>query len=292
MRNVLPNARTQNTFHLGKWRVFMGIRLEQAHRQVALMHARVSKDRLALNIVNLQKDIETALNLLSEALTEQFDADGHPDQKFGAITYAQHGDDFMILNLFKLMGIDRPSYLDLGAHDPEIISNTALLYAKGSRGINVEANPLLIPRFKELRPYDRTVNVGVGVEKKLATFYMYSDSSGRNTFSPHEVKMMEGTLSVVQEIELPVTTILDIVNSYWDGKFPDFLNCDLEGMDYEVLETLPEGGIELPKVIVVETRLYDSVRMEKLLNSKGYCRICRMGENLFFIRYDLKERVK
>jgi hypothetical protein len=82
---------------------------------------------------------------------------GHRDQKWGPTSYAQHGDDFQILNLFNLLGIDRPTYIDLGAHHPETISNTKLLYDRGSRGINVEANPNLFKAFESQRLGDGTV---------------------------------------------------------------------------------------------------------------------------------------
>lgn len=267
----------------------MGIQLEQAFRQLAIIEQKVAKATVSLNINVLRKDLAVCLNLLSDALQHEFDPQGHPDQKFGSITYSQHGEDLMILNLFQLMGINKPSYLDLGAHDPLNISNTALLYARGSRGINVEANPLLMPRFKEFRPLDINLNVGVGTKPGTAKFYMYSDTSGRNTFSPHEVKTMEGILSVVQEIELPVMTLNEIIEEHYFGKFPDLLTCDIEGLDFEVLSTLPAYSvdIEMPKIIIVEVRKHNSERMRNLMAEKGYWFVLRMGENLLFIRKEL-----
>src|SRR5215831_18702667 len=95
---------------------------------------------------------------------------GHPDQAFGHTTYSQCGEDLLVANIFTLIGIPTPSYLDVGAHHPLHVSNTALLYARGSRGINVEANPELIPAFHTLRPGDVTVNVGVGPQRGRLNF--------------------------------------------------------------------------------------------------------------------------
>jgi len=67
----------------------------------------------------------------------------HRDQWFGGRTYAQHGDDLAVLNIFKRLGIEKPSYLDVGAYHPFDLSNTALLYERGSRGIVVEPNMAL-----------------------------------------------------------------------------------------------------------------------------------------------------
>jgi hypothetical protein len=65
------------------------------------------------------------------ALMKMFD---HPHQWYGGRTYAQHGDDLAIINLFNCLRIRQPSYLDIGAHHPFHLSNTALLYQRGSAG--------------------------------------------------------------------------------------------------------------------------------------------------------------
>ncbi len=92
------------------------------------------------------------------AITKMFD---HPHQWYGGRTYAQHGDDLAIINLFNCLRIQQPSWLDIGAHHPFHLSNTALLYQRGSRGINVEANPALMEAFKLHRPEDKNVCVAV-----------------------------------------------------------------------------------------------------------------------------------
>ncbi len=163
---------------------------------------------------------------------------GHPDQYFGCITYSQHGEDLMILNLFKQIGVDRPSYLDLGAHHPSDIANTRLLYERGCRGVNVEANPSLIEAFIIERPEDVNVNAGVGFSYGQELFYMYDDRSGRNTFSKKEVERFEAQsdFRVKKVIKLMTLPLSAIIKKYCNGIFPDFLNCDIEGMDYRILE--------------------------------------------------------
>lgn len=207
---------------------------------------------------------------------------GHPDQQFGHISYAQHGDDFMILNLFKLLGIEKPSYLDLGAHHPFDISNTALLYARGSRGVNVEANPILFPAFLVHRPHDINLNVGVGPEHGKKDFYMYDDKSGRNTFSAREVKSLEGVMAVKDKMSLPIWTLDEIVAHSCMGVYPDFLSCDIEGLDFVVLAGA-DMSKSAPKVLCVETRRHEEMSTRIMLASKDFKFYCRMGENLFFV---------
>jgi FkbM family methyltransferase len=220
----------------------------------------------------------------------------HPDQKFGCFTYAQHGDDLMLLNLFTLLGIEPAEgklyYMDLGAHHPSTISNTKLLYEWGYRGINIEANPNLIDAFNRERPGDLNINVGIGTlpSQTKAAFYMYSDTSGRNTFSESEVQSLKGVMTVRKEIELDIKTLDQVVSEYCEGKYPVLLSCDIEGSDYEVLKSA-DFSMSSPIIICVETRRNHTYRMSFMLQEKGYERLCRMGENMFYVRRDYLELV-
>jgi FkbM family methyltransferase len=107
----------------------------------------------------------------------------HPDQCYSHRTYAQSGEDQIVLGIFNLLGIDRPSYIDIGAHHPWVISNTALLYELGCRGVNIEPNPDLIPAFRKHRPADTNLNIGVADKEGQLRFYRFGKTSGRNTFS-------------------------------------------------------------------------------------------------------------
>lgn len=215
---------------------------------------------------------------------------GHPDQRFGHVSFAQHGDDFMILNLFELIGIERPSYLDIGAHHPFVISNTALLYSRGSRGVNVEANLNLIKAFKTHRPEDKNICIGVAAESGVYEFNMYSETSGRNTFSKDEVKSLDGVLKVKQSTKLLCVTIGDILRDHCAGKWPDFLSMDIEGFDYDVLKSA-DFSKDAPKVVCVEVRKHDVEKFRYMMADKGYFLYCRMGENLFFVRNDYHDTV-
>jgi len=213
-------------------------------------------------------------------------------QWFGSVTHAQHGDDLFILNLFTLMGIEKPSYLDIGAFDPTIISNTKLLYDRGSRGVNVEANPKLYDRFVEQRPEDTNLLIGVAPVEGNKIFYMYSDDHGRNTFCEKEMLDYSKTEKVWQEVERYCVTIMDIVYKYCGGMFPNLLSIDIEGLDYDVLSTIPYDIIPMaqPMVICVETRREDTLKMSDMLFNKGFYRLTRLGANLIFIRKDMYER--
>lgn len=212
------------------------------------------------------------------------DFKGHADQHFGHLTFSQHGEDLMIVNLFKLMGIDHPSYLDLGAHHPVNISNTHLLYTRGSSGVNVEANPNLFAEFMKQRDRDWNLNMGIGVEVGQMPFYMYDETSGLNSFKKEEVEKVAG-IGNCKEIILDVVTVGWLIGEICEGVWPDFLNTDLEGLDYAVIES----GTFLsswPKIICTEVRRGEDAPIKELLKRRRYFCYCRTGENLIFVHQD------
>jgi FkbM family methyltransferase len=209
---------------------------------------------------------------------------GHPDQTYGHITYAQHGEDLILMNYFAMLHIDKPTYLDIGAHHPINISNTALLYTRGARGVNVEANPNLIGNFYRLRPEDINLNVGVGDSAGYADFYMYDDHSGLNSFDKTHFDNIPGyPYKSIMRIE--VMTLDDIVERYCNGIFPDFLNLDTEGWDYKILAAADFSKTN-PKLICTEMGEDNAVK--HFLNERGYAMAAKTIANVIFVRKEFE----
>lgn len=212
---------------------------------------------------------------------------GHADQSFGHVTYAQNGEDLMVLNLFRLLGVERPSYLDIGAHHPTNISNTRLLYDRGCRGVNVDANARLIERFQEQRPEDVNVAVGVMPFAGEAAFRMLDEESGRNTFCDQEV-LRAGRL---HGFKYPVTktlgvaTIEDVVKAFCPlGLYPHFLSIDIEGYDAEVLRS---ANFLHSRPSIVCAEVHDGeFGVIQVMKSHGYQVYCRLGDNRIFVHQE------
>jgi len=207
----------------------------------------------------------------------------HPHQWYGGRTYAQHGDDLAILNIFGCLRIEKPSYLDIGAHHPFELSNTALLYSRGSRGINVEANAELIPNFLKLRPEDINVCAAVVGTPRPASVWLnrVTKTSGINSLLPVESKM--------DAVEVTATTAQEIVDKFAKGIWPDLLSLDAEGVDVDILRTVQfkEQG---PKVLCVEAVSRSgnvSGELRGLLNDKGYSVHSWCGGNMLFVKTDI-----
>lgn len=214
----------------------------------------------------------------------------HPHQWFGNRTYAQHGDDLAVLNIFKRLGIEKPSYLDIGAYHPFDLSNTALLYERGSRGINVEPNEAQYALFLKHRPDDINLCVGVAPLVGRLAFYNVAADPGRFTFDVATA----ATLGITRSVELPVMTLNQIVEQHHAGIWPDLLSIDIEGFDVDVLRATEMGhygaidvGWHGPKVAIVEADNGSgdtSAELSELMNAKGFMLHSWCGSNMLFVR--------
>ena len=212
---------------------------------------------------------------------------------FGNMSFSQCGEDLIIQYIFNLRGISKPTYIDIGANDPFSISNTALFYKKGCRGINIEANPNLIARFHRYRPDDVNLNIGVGSRNDKLNFHIMSDPT-LSSFSKEECDnyISTGKYNLVETKLLSLVTIKEIIDKYCNGTFPDFMSLDAEGMDYEILKSIDFHG-SVPKVICVESAEYSSIgagdRRTELIDflvDKGYYEYANTNLNAIMVKRD------
>lgn len=212
---------------------------------------------------------------------------GHADQRYGHLTYSQHGEDLVLVSLFERLGVARPSYLDIGAHHPLNCSNTALIHARGGRGVNVDANPELLAEFRRLRPDDINLNLGVAGREGRLTFYCIDATSGRNSFSREAAERFVAEhpeFSITAEIEVAVTTLDRLVAEHCGGRYPDLLSLDAEGLDEEILAAA-DFATTRPRLICVEVDSAAGQRQSvivNLLRDKGFMPQVAMGANVIF----------
>ncbi|CAN5455491.1 hypothetical protein BH10BAC4_BH10BAC4_06180 [soil metagenome] len=205
-------------------------------------------------------------------------------------SFSQCGEDLIVSYVFSLRGIDKPSYIDIGANDPYFLSNTALLYQNGCRGINIEANPQLSEKFKIYRPDDINLNIGIDDKEGELDFYMMLDHT-LSTFSLNEYNSMIADGKQLAEVrKVKLTTISYVLMKYFDSKFPDFMSIDVEGMDFDILKSIDYESA-FPKIICVEAAEYSpigaGVRRSDLIDflvSKGYYEYANTNLNAIMVK--------
>lgn len=184
-------------------------------------------------------------------------------------SYSQHVEDILIESALQTLGVERPSYLDIGANHPVLLNNTFLFYSKGSKGVCVEPNPEIFQKIKDRRRRDICLNMGIGTfDSDGADFYMMS-SSGFSTFVKSEAeKCVRENNYGTQKIEKIIRISLIAINTLIEKYFPqgvDLVSLDTEGYDFEILKSLDFKKYR-PKVFCVETLRYEATRKLKKQN--------------------------
>ena len=201
--------------------------------------------------------------------------------KDATASYAQEGEDIIVLRAFKHLKILKPTYLDIGAHHPTILSNTYLFYREGFRGVCVEPNPKLVTLFQKLRPRDTVLAVAVGTTHGKVMLNMISDAS-LSTTSTVQAKYFSGLSkhTIENKIIVPQVTITEILQQYFTLP-PDFVSIDIEGMDFEVLKTFNLDTFR-PPIFCIETLTYDEYGNQRKLENI----IIYMNNNDYFLFAD------
>lgn len=192
-------------------------------------------------------------------------------------SYSQCGEDLIISFIFDTLGINKPTYLDIGAHHPTYLSNTFLFYQKGCQGVCVEPDPKLFDEIKKRRRRDTCLNVGVGgLQTAKADFYVMSGKT-LNTFSKKEAEryLSYRDKKIEKVIQIPLIPVNEIIKQYFPS-CPNFISLDVEGLDLPILETFDFTKYR-PEIFCIETLTFSEDKSEHkideiidLMNLNGY----------------------
>lgn len=215
-----------------------------------------------------------------------------PAQKFRKNSYAQCGEDIIVKFIFDSIGVSKPSYIDIGAHHPHYLNNTAILYETGSRGINIEPDPVLFRKFERYRKEDININAGIGRENGMLDFYLMS-SPTLNSFSRDaSLEAEKEGYKIVDVKKIQVFPLKEVLDKYSETKFPDFLSLDVEGLDMDILTSIDFTN-NAPIVICVETISFSNTgigekdtAISRLLESNGYILYADTYINTIFVKRD------
>ena len=183
--------------------------------------------------------------------------------------YSQRGDDGIIAEIFKRLGVERSFFVEFGGWDGIFLANSRALFEIGWSGAFIETDP---KKFEELRQNYAgqlqiiCVNEWVGLP----------GSQGR--------------------------TIDQIAAEHFAGRNIDFMTIDIDGLDYRILETMALR----PSVVCIEggfawhpsftRRVSDDIARHNLQQplsvmidvgrAAGYVPVC-FNQNVYFVRSDL-----
>lgn len=212
-----------------------------------------------------------------------------PKMFFKKTSYAQCGEDLIIKFIHEaVFGFAPKKYVDIGAHHPYYISNTALFYQEGGSGTVIEPDPYYARLLKRRRARDTVIEAGVHISgASCADFYIF-DTPTLNTFSAEEAdrySKMGHRLTKVKPTKLiGVNDILSQVK----GDI-DLLNIDVEGLDTLIVKAIDWDRYR-PHCVCVESAAYDmraepkkTLEIIEFLKQKNYFLYADTFNNSIFI---------
>lgn len=197
-------------------------------------------------------------------------------------SYSSYGEDAIFNGVLKrlswLMQKDlfQPNtYIDIGSFHPVKESNTYFLYKRGWCGTLVDPNSYFNVLVHELRPMDILYNCAVDVEPGTKEFYMFGDMDSSNTLSAEfaERKKNSQHTGISWTAQVPAKTIDEIVKIHLDyfQRTPFFMNIDIEGKDYEVIQTYSHD-VRIPFIMLEDdsNKIFNGSPTRAYMESKGY----------------------
>lgn len=203
-------------------------------------------------------------------------------------SYAQNGEDMIISDLLQQTS---GFYVDVGAHHPKRYSNTYRFYRMGWRGINIDPVPGMKKMFAKLRNKDINLEMGVAPQTGEMTYYIFNEPA-LNSFDSRVVEFYKNHpyFKIIDQKKIAVAPLSKILDENLpQGSDIDFLTIDVEGLDYQVLQSNNWEKYR-PRLIVCEVPLGSSNKMAaildsdlgKFLSSKGYELVAKTSGTMFF----------
>lgn len=192
-----------------------------------------------------------------------------PKYRYRGYSYSQDGEDMVLRTLLKKKRDYRGFYVDVGAHHPYRFSNTAYFYQNGWAGINIEPSPTLIRNFFRYRRRDTNLNIGITGQNSELVFYVFNEQAINSFDRELSLKRQNGQYRIVQELQVKTRPLSDVLDEYLPkGKKIDFLSIDVEGLDFEVLQS-NNWDKYIPDFILIEQYLSEFL-VENLKNDDIY----------------------
>lgn len=195
------------------------------------------------------------------------------------MSYSQQNEEQYILEA--VSEISNGRFLDIGAWDPKIFSNTRALYEKGWSGVVIEPSPEPIKNLLAAYGYEHRVQIVaalVGANGDgLISIHVTDDAL--STTDEHEYEKWKPVGKFLGNLIIPSVPVKQLVHDF--GVF-DFVNIDTEGTSVDIFRELMLHM--KPTCVCVE---FNDRKPEAMAAAGGhYDLIHDNGTNLVFKRRD------
>lgn len=200
-------------------------------------------------------------------------------------SYSQNLEDVVLWRV--LRSVDRGTYVDVGAADPEVDSVTKLFYDHGWSGLNVEPVRELAARLRARRRRDVVIEECAGAANGEIVLHTVG-ATGLSTVDDKAADELRGQGHDVRDVTVAVRRLDAMLAAAGFAERPiHFLKVDVEGSEADVLAGI-DFGTWRPWVVVVEATAPRTTRpnyaaWDQLLVGTGYEFCLFDGLNRFYL---------
>lgn len=207
--------------------------------------------------------------------------------------FSQHGEDFLLWSVFG----DQPTgfFVDIGAFDGVLFSNTLSFEQAGWQGVCVEAHPVYFEHCQQARPGSVCLHAACVGDAASPGITFYADElglfsgvlAGRDAELTRRYCWLGGReFQGFASIQVPAMTLDQILDAHLPAHAKiDFVSIDVEGSELDVLR-----GFDLarrrPRVLLVEAQTREAAKaLSTYLAEHGGYRPARThGVNIVYAR--------
>ena len=202
--------------------------------------------------------------------------------KYSKKGFSESGEDFIARYL---MGTKKGMYIDIGAGNPVVGSNSYLFYKSGWRGVAVDPNSKLTLSWKLVRPKDKFLPIAIGSQTGTVEFYEYRNDL-RSTISPQVHSFYESQKAEFKTSTVRIESLTFLFEKFIKNEENVFLSVDVEGQELDTLNSLDFAKFK-PTLIAVENwKLPWSEKNEvgNFLQTKDYRLVAYSGLTAFYMQ--------
>jgi FkbM family methyltransferase len=192
--------------------------------------------------------------------------------RYAEISFSQFGEDLLIARALEYLKKNEIAfYVDVGAFNPFLFSNTFRLRHLGWSGINVDAQRKHIEEFNKYCPDNINIHAAVysesGTEKFLCYNYGTTGRLAKANLSTSQSTLGENVLEVQ---EVVVETLAHLLGKHAPLDRPfGLLSIDCEGADFEVLKSNDWEKYK-PWIVAIEDSSLNEGTVDSFLKNYGY----------------------
>ena len=201
---------------------------------------------------------------------------------------SQFNEDIYLNSFFKKDY--KGKFVDLGCFHPTRDNNTYRFYKKNWRGINIDLNPITIELFDFFRSKDININCAISDKRTLKKMYFVDNLSPLNTLDQNHLKFLKKNFLFkkkdFKEKKIKTENFNNILKKHNFYKV-DFLNIDLEGLEYEVIKSINFKKFKI-NLICIEILDHNKIsknkskKIRQILKKNNFKCLKKIGVNSIF----------